>query len=344
MWYKQYGWKANPFSIKTSTDLIGLEGKKQELLNYIRAGDVCFLNGPTGVGKTSLLKWLEKNLKHHKLIYIDAAGIQEGFSLAKYLKNKTNFLGKLTGKEFPKNTVVLVDESQDCNPEFLKALKLHWDHNHIKSIVVTQINPELNFSESFRNRIGNRIIPIGRLSKSEGYELISLRCNNKNPFDKSAIEAILEYSHCIPRKILETCEISCMRLQGKNPINAFDIEEILRSHQQKKIEENEIPQYSEFKRELEETEIKQQEIKIPSPLTPQSQEAININIKLSPMEKSILQHLQASNKTSQMLALLLKTSEGSVGKQLSNLMKKSLIKITKLERPKEYGLWQESPI
>jgi len=341
MWHEQYGWKDNPFSIKTSTDLIGLEGKKQELLNYIRAGDVCFLNGPTGVGKTSLLKWLEKNLKHHKLIYIDAAGINEDFSLAKYLKNKAGFIGKLTGKEFPKNTVVLVDESQDCNPEFLKALKLHWDHNHIKSIVVTQINPELNFSESFRNRIGNRIIPIGRLSSSEGYELISLRTNNKNPFDKSAIEAILEYSHYIPRKILETCEIACMKLQGKNPINAFDIEEILSPHKKQKIGEIEIPQYSEYQKELEENEIKQSEIEIPAQKI--QQEFQDISIKLSPMESSILQHLQASNKTAQMLALLLKTSEGSVGKQLSNLMKKSLIKITKLERPKEYGLVKYAP-
>ena len=88
MWYKQYGWKENPFSIKTNTGLIGLEAKKVELLNYIKSGDICFLNGPTGVGKTSLLKWLEKNLKHHKIIYIDAAGIQENFSLSQYLKKE----------------------------------------------------------------------------------------------------------------------------------------------------------------------------------------------------------------------------------------------------------------
>src|SRR3989344_407927 len=300
MWYEPYGWKENPFSIKNPSALVGVEEKKQELISYVNAGDVCFLNGQTGVGKTSLLRWLTNNLKEHKVIYIDAAGIQDSFSLTNYLKKQTPIFSKLTGKQFPKNTVILVDESQDCNPEFLKALKLHWDHNHIKSIVVTQINPELNFSESFRNRIGNRIIPIGRLSSSEGYELISLRTNNKNPFDKSAIEAILEYSHYIPRKILETCEIACMKLQGKNPINAFDIEEILSPHKKQKIGEIEIPQYSEYQKELEENEIKQSEIEIPAQKI--QQEFQDISIKLSPMESSILQHLQASNKTAQMLA------------------------------------------
>ncbi|HLC58094.1 MAG TPA: ATP-binding protein [Candidatus Nanoarchaeia archaeon] len=325
MWYDYYGWKANPFSIKTSTELIGLDNKKQELIQYVNNGDVCFLNGPTGVGKTSLLRWLEKNLKNHKVLYIDAAGIQSGFSLTNYLKKQNTLFNRLRGKDFPKNTVILVDESQDCDEELLKALKLHWDHNHIKSIVITQISPQLDkFSESFRHRIGERIILVGQLTSSQGYDLISLRACNKNPFDKSAIEAILEYSNHIPRKILENTEMVCMKMAGKKnqSINAFDVEDCL-----SKKPDFQPAQF------IQQPQITQEQ----SPQEPQSTEQSPLQ-KLSPMEKSILQQLAPSDKTAQTLAFLLKTSEGSVGKQLSNLMKKNLVRITKLERPKAYGL------
>src|SRR3989344_5108329 len=226
MWYQEYNWKENPFSIKTSTELIGLEEKQQELISYIKSGDICFLNGPTGTGKTSLLKWLEHHLPNHKVIYLDAAGIQQGFSITKYLKKQTSIFNKLRGRQFPKNTVILVDESQDCDQELLKALKLHWDHNHIKSIVITQINPHLSqFSQSFKDRIGNRVILLEKLTKSQGYDLLKLRTSNQNPFDLSAIEAILDIAGGIPRKIIETAEIVCMKFAGKKPaINAFDVQ------------------------------------------------------------------------------------------------------------------------
>ena len=230
MWYKSFGWEENPFFIKTSTELVGLDERKKELINYILSNDICFLNGPTGVGKTSLLKWVKENLKNHKVIYLDAAGIDKNFSLTTYLKKHNSFFNKLFKNNFPKNIVVLLDESQDCDEELIKALKLHWDHNHIKSIVITQINPKLTkFSESFKHRVGKRIVILGQLSKSEGYDLVKLRTGDKNPFEVTAIEAILEHSNFIPRKILEACEIVCIKnTEKKKQINAFDVESALK--------------------------------------------------------------------------------------------------------------------
>ena len=63
MWYKQYGWKNNPFSIKPTIDLVDFESEKEKLYNYVSGGNVCLLVGEAGTGKTSLLKWLEYNLK-----------------------------------------------------------------------------------------------------------------------------------------------------------------------------------------------------------------------------------------------------------------------------------------
>ncbi|MBS3151700.1 AAA family ATPase [Candidatus Woesearchaeota archaeon] len=382
MWYESYGWKDNPFSIKTSTDLVGLDEKKKELLNYIVSGDICFLNGPTGIGKTSLLKWIERNLKDHQVFYIDAAGVKPDFSLTNYLKDKTSFFSRLFGDSHPKNTVILLDESQDCDEELLKALKLHWDHQHIKSIVVTQISSELErFSESFKDRIGGRIVNLKGLDESEGYDLIKLRLEGKNPFDTSAIEAILGFSSYIPRKILENCEIVCAKNSGKKfGINAFDVEQALfgkrlgrvrifengkeiifgqyknievenKENVEQEIKErsinDEIEEWKYLKKEqLEENEDKEDSSVVPlaskmveKKEIPKFLDKIKIDqYALSPMEKSIVTYLTESEKTAKQLASILNTSEGSVGKQLSKLINKDLVKITKKDRPKHYGL------
>lgn len=198
------------FSPKSNPKVIGREKEKQLLVSFVRNGDICFLTGPPGTGKTSLLLWLAKNLKSHNIFYIDAASIEKGFSIKEFLKKSRKGFDKL--RAFPKESVILLDESQDCDFELQKALKLHWDHNHIKSIVVTQIDKKLkNFSVSFRDRIGNRVIKLGKLSKPEAVELIKSRCGNKNIFDLKTTEEIARKADYKPRKILETCELYCLQ-------------------------------------------------------------------------------------------------------------------------------------
>jgi len=307
MWFKEYGWKENPFSIKSNTTLFGIESKKKHLLNFIQSGDICWLTGTTGVGKSSILKWIEKNLKSHSVYYIDAASVQPSFSITKYLTNKNSIFNKIAGNKFPRNTVILVDESQECNKELVKALKLHWDHKNIKSIVVTQIDNLNNFNLSFKDRIGKRIITMGKISKSDACELIKFRAGDKNPFDKASMEYLIEQAECRPRKILELCEITCAKMAGKKRfINIFDTEAMLKE---------------------------------PIRLEPPKMPKLNkINNKLSPMQKKIVDQLSKEDKTAKELASLLDTSEGSVGKQLSKLIKSKKVNITKQDRPKKYGL------
>jgi len=307
MWFKEYGWKQNPFSIKANTTLFGTENKKKDLLNFIQSGDICWLTGTTGVGKSSLLKWIEKDLKSHNVYYIDAASVQSSFSITKFLTSKNSIFNKLAGNKFPKNTVILVDESQECNKELVKALKLHWDHKNIKSIVVTQIKNLDNFNPSFKDRIGKRVITMGNISKSDAFELINFRAGDKNPFDKASMEYLIEQAECRPRKILELCEIVCAKMAGKKRfINIFDTEAILK-----------------------------EPIRLEPPKMPRLN---NKAVKLSPMQKKIMDQISKEDKTAKELSNLLGTSEGSVGKQLSKLIKSKKVIIKKQDRPKKYGL------
>mgnify|MGYP001603256764 CR=1 FL=1 len=321
-WYLDCGFQENPFSIKSNPNLVGIEHQRKKLIDYIKSGDICFLNGPTGTGKSSLLKWLHENLKDYKPIYIDAAEVDDKFTVTKVLKHNLSIWEKLANKKFPEKVVILLDESQDASNELVKALKLHWDHNHIKSIIITQISPDLgNYSVSFRDRIGNRVIKLGQITKSEAFELIKLRIKNKKIFDEASLEKIFNYSNFIPRKILETCEIICIEKKDshKKTFTSKDIDEFL-------------SRFKETKKEIPIEKPKENKIEMPDNFDEKS---------FSPMQQKIVTYLAESPKTAKQLSSLLNTSEGSVGKQLSKLSHLDVVKIISKKRPKRYGLIKE---
>jgi len=302
MWYKEYSWKFNPFTIKPSPDIIGYDSEREKLVNYISSGDICFLVGKPGVGKTSLLKWLENSVKKHFVIYLNMEVMDKNFRIQKFLYEHTKFSRRLFGLEFPKNPVFLLDESAIIDEDFRHALKLHFDENHIKSIVFAQPGEEADIPEGFRNRVGNRIVKLEKLKEEIAFDLIKKRCGKFCPFTEGAITFIAEKSNYLPRKILENCESICINMKGKKEININDVQFVLRIKPEEKTKlEN-----------------------------------------LSPMEENILKILKLTNKTSQELAELLNTTEGSVGKQLSKLMLKNLVKIISHKRPKLYGFYKSS--
>lgn len=348
MWLNEYSWKDNPFSIKPSPDtLVGIDKKRDELIDLINGGNIILLTGQPGIGKTSLLKWIELNLQKHEVFYLDAEEINDSFSIDNFLKKNTKSLFR----KYPKNAVILLDESQCSNLKLNDAMKLHWDQNHIKSIVIAQTTEALDetFSEGFVDRIGHRIIKLTGLNKSKVYELIQMRTNEENPFNKEAIELIAKISDYNPRKILENCEKVCMMSNGKRDINAFDVEQFLDSrisvYRKDRIEtlrEELSRPLSISKSEVRGKPIKTKKVQEKPTVIPKEEQKTlvpkSLSLKLSPMQENIVSLLNKENKTTQELASLLVTSEGSVGKQLSKLAKMKIIKIVDNNRPKKYGL------
>lgn len=227
MWYKKYGWKENPFSVKPNSELVGIGKEKKKILDFVDSGTICFLTGQAGTGKSSLLKWIQHNVKKQTPVYIDGEHMcGELFDLGEYLKQHKSLWESVLGYEYPKSVVVLLDEAHATEDRVKKALKLYWDHDYIKSLVITQIKPLTNFTSSVKNRIGNRMIRLDKLDKKNIHDLIGLRTKGKNPFTKEAVNLIAKKSDYIPRRFLENCEAVCIAADKKR-IEVSDVQEVL---------------------------------------------------------------------------------------------------------------------
>lgn len=225
-WYKVYGWKHNPFTVRADSNIFGLEREKKLLLDFIVSGDICFITGNTGTGKTSLLKWLQSSVKDHKVIYLDSTALNEFFNLGSYLKDSRN-LFEILFYDYPRDVVLLVDEAHLSQRELKDALKLYWDNSHVKSLVIAQIAKPTNFSKVFRARAGARMIKLSGLNSNMAKSIILSRTNNKLPFEDDVIEYLLKLSSNNPRKFLENCERITIDLADKWKGKKFNKSDII---------------------------------------------------------------------------------------------------------------------
>ncbi len=218
----------------------------------------------------------------------------------------------------PKNVVILLDESQKLQGKTLDNLQILWDDNIIKSVVLCQPIPNLKqFTKSIEQRIGNRIVRLQPMTKTDAYKLIQIRTKNKYPFERKAIDIITEHARGVPRKILEYCELVCIEMQGNQNIKAKDAKKILKEQNKKELQLLELED------------------------TPTSLDKIEFSTQFSPMQIRIIKSLMEGKKTTQQLAEILDTSGGSVGKQLNKLFHSKVVDIVNPRRPKVYDLNSE---
>ena len=234
MWFTQLGFDENPLSSKPNPALVGLQEEEDNLINFILKEEICFLNGPTGSGKTSLLQKVQNNLQNHILIYLNAEDLPENFNLEKEMRGKRSFFDKITLREFPsKKPILLIDEFQDTDPNLVLEAKGKWENpgnKKIKSIVIAQISRQLrNASGSFRERLGKKIINLRTLEHGELKEILKKRLHNSksktNYYDKlgdETVEFIIKCSGSNVRRLLEFTDLlfdfHYRKFGDKNPI------------------------------------------------------------------------------------------------------------------------------
>jgi len=217
-WFEHLDFDENPLDARPNTNLVGLDEQAERLKNHILKEELCFLNGLTGSGKTSLLLKVQNELKRYKFIYLDAQDLPKNFNLEEELKKKRSFFDRITFKQFPKKKPILfIDEFQSTNPNIILEARGKWERQDrkIKSIIISQISKYLeNVSDSFKDRLGNRIITLKPLDDFDMKEILEKRLHNKKTkfnyikkLNDDAVDLIIKVSDGNARRLLEYADL-----------------------------------------------------------------------------------------------------------------------------------------
>lgn len=209
LWYERYGWESNPFELKPTPDTVsGFEDIRSALLEYIKSGDCCLLFGEEGLGKTSLLKWLEKYaLQEYVPVYINTSGMRdeeiEKLNIDRIIRDKLNFFDKIVKKE--REIVILIDDMHNLPLVLSEAVKRNFDDRIVKAVIMA--SSVQSVGGGIAEKVGRRIVVMRPMEADEAMNMIVKRVGYRNPFDHEGLELIFRKSKYVPKTILENCEM-----------------------------------------------------------------------------------------------------------------------------------------
>jgi len=247
----KWGWNENPFVLKIDPTLfVGYDEQVKAALKHIEnKHKIALISGNTGSGKTTFLKWIEKNYNTSNLyvskppenpedfvnLFTDIFGL--GFFERLLNKRPTLYnLPKYINKKLKGNHLVfLLDEAHETNKNVLEWLRVLTDQINNVSLIVAgmpvlenKIKSEL---ETFDQRITTRIA-LTSLSRIETKQLIQKRIESVGgkgiePFTDASLEKIYERTGGFPREVLKLCDRLINTALDKNlsTIDEKDIEE-----------------------------------------------------------------------------------------------------------------------
>jgi Cdc6-like AAA superfamily ATPase len=179
-WYLNYDFDSNPFEINPIKDeprqLIGLEDLEKEIVYRILSGNMLFIEGDSGKGKTALLRYAIDNFRGHgKVMYVDSQRVNKVINVEELLINANKFRGRILGKK-PKRMILLIDNIESLTKRNWERIKYYFDQDYIRSVVFTGKNyKSVKFPGSIKSRIGNRIIKLNSVTLTEAIQIIQER-------------------------------------------------------------------------------------------------------------------------------------------------------------------------
>jgi len=225
-WFGKFGWKKNPFTLNIIPDVFA--GHKVEISMIVEklnthSGHILVIGG-LGTGKTTLLQWLEKNIKDKfEPIYVLRPPTRPAELIdlvSATIANKTTSTHKYSVydfqelcKNYKRNILLLLDEAHEFNEEFEQFIRTLGDLPNIYLVMagLPQAREKLKRDlPALFDRIVESVL-LGSLTIDETKELILKRITNAGgkglgPFTEAAIVKVYDMSYGIPRGILKICD------------------------------------------------------------------------------------------------------------------------------------------
>jgi type II secretory pathway predicted ATPase ExeA len=225
-WFKSYKWSGNPFILNIFPDLfVGYKTQSADLVRLVKERHkVILIVGPTGSGKTTLMKWLSDNVrggfdyvfvgkppqKPDEFIDIFNEKYRPFWFLKPHIKNVYQIQGFLNKKLKRKHLIVLYDEAHESPTDVLEWLRVLSDQVENMSIVLAGLpvfDENLSRLETLRKRIMGKIELVS-LTKEETGEMIRTRIKSVGGTGEefnNLIDIIYDRSGGFPREIIKLC-------------------------------------------------------------------------------------------------------------------------------------------
>ena len=240
--FSKFNWNSNPFSFQiTPQTFTGYEKEVSVLLTGLRTGTkFSLVSGPTGSGKTALLKYLTTKFSSGEhIIYLpkppkDPKDLVEIFQTnlkktawEKLRKSKLNLynLTEYANKKLKnKKCILFIDEAHEASMETLEWMRSLADQINNLSVVFAGLPILDNLLKERLESFGKRVslkFELNHLNKSETTELIKKRIQSVggvdiSPFTMDSIKYIHEKSGGMPRDILKLCDETIKNAIEKN--------------------------------------------------------------------------------------------------------------------------------
>lgn len=209
LWYKEFGFYNNPFSIKPLAfhdEIIG--NSVRDMISKIEKGNIIFIEGEYGNGKTSVLKRILREFGgSRRLVYYSCNRTEKYIDFDNLLVGRYGFIGRLFRIK-PKDMILLLDEAQELSAEDADKLKNYYKRNFWSIVLVGHKYDGLQIN-GLKEAIGDNVISLRKLNADEAIRLIRRRIGNLNFLPDNVIKVIFEKSKMNPRRLLKNCEEVC---------------------------------------------------------------------------------------------------------------------------------------
>ena len=251
-WLDTRGWSQNPFTFNINPSLfVGYRKQVETLTAMLEEGHkLCLIVGPTGSGKTSILKWVMKEVPKYDYLYLPKPPSKpEEFVAIFGEKYKISWFSRLLGtseiktlyeipelleKKQEKKLVILLDEAQEADIEVLEWLRVLSDQSD-KLVIILAGLPILedilrDKLESLRKRVAARMELVS-LTKDDARELIKKRIidvgGKGDEFAPEVIDYVYQNTAGFPREVIRICnELVNKAIDEGKPIDSSLFEKI----------------------------------------------------------------------------------------------------------------------
>jgi len=201
-WFHDLGFQKNPLSIRPTDDnsLIGYEKMIQRIIYQLKIGNVIFLEGSYGTGKSSILKFIRKTFNKNILYYNCA----EQKDLKKSIMKKRGPFRKLFLLK-PSKLLLLVDEANLANPKDFDFLYEYYIMDRVKSIVFVGTDfKNVPFNKAFKS--DTKLYKLNEIKNNLAIQIIKNRMPDQQLITPLLAKKVFGLSDNNPRRYLENLE------------------------------------------------------------------------------------------------------------------------------------------